>query len=55
MKKIELEENEVGMVKAILQDQVYELECYVPTYNGKDKEDILNEIEKCKKIIQKLS
>ncbi|MBR4378019.1 MAG: hypothetical protein IKP50_03985 [Bacilli bacterium] len=55
MKKIELEENEVRMVKAILQDQVCELECYVPTYNGKDKEDILREIEKCKKIIKKLS
>lgn len=55
MKKIELEENEVGMVKTILQDQIYELECYIPTYIGKDKEDILNEIENYKKIIKKLS
>ena len=38
-----------------MKDQVYELECYVPTYIGKDKEDILNEIENYKKIIQKLS
>lgn len=54
MKKINLTEREIQIVKNLVRDEMHELEVCIESYKGKDKEEIENEIEACKKIIEKL-
>jgi len=53
-KQIELNEKEIEVVKGVLKDTIYEMECYIPTYTGKDKEELEKEIDSCKNILLKL-
>ena len=54
MKNIKLTERETQIVQNLVRDEIYELEGCIESYKGKDKEEIENEIEACKKIIEKL-